>query len=173
MALMNLLPDLDKPFCNFELGLDAEHVCVTGIDDDQYEILQQSIPSDTEYVDDIKTYSESESTTLPPNIEYSTSSSNEDTDLDMFATAPVPTPSPTNIPTGPPQVVASLEKRRRKRTRRETACRLCNTNNPNPSSTKHKVPTLEQYKAKYKKCPWSQINIQRPPLSYDKFLFVM
>ena len=81
MALF--LPDLDRRFCNFELGLDAEHVCVTGINDDEYEILQESMPSDSDYDESaISTNSESASTTLPPSVEYSISSSNEDTDLD-------------------------------------------------------------------------------------------
>ena len=98
MALMNLLPDLNKAFCNFELGLDAEHVCVTAVNECQQKLLQLSMPSDTECEADIKTQFQSESATLPPTIECSVSSTNKDTNHDVSPTAPlsVPTPSPTN-----------------------------------------------------------------------------
>lgn len=185
-----LLPDLDKLFCNFELGLDAEHVCVTGVEEDQYQILKQSIPSDTEYQDDIKADHVSESTSIPPNIDITTTDPTH-TSLQMPLLPPIPpipaqpSPTPTPIPTPttpptpplipkrPPQVVASLAKRRRKRNKRETASTLCNTNNPNPGSSKYQTPTVDQYKAKYKKCPWSQINIQRGAMSYDPYMVVI
>ena len=148
------LPDLNRTFCNFELGLDAEQVRVTDIPDDQMELLQNAIPSDSD-IDEITIRSDSPSTTLPPNIEYSSSSSNDhDTDLDINT----------------PQNMKGLRKNQRRRKRvREALIKKNRTNNPNPFSATHKAPTTEEYNRPYKKCPWHPITVQRPKLSYDMF----
>ena len=150
MAFLGL-PDLDKTFCNFEHGLDAENVSVSEISHDAYHLLQDALSNDNDSDHIQSNLSESPSTTLPPNIDYPLSNNN-DTDEDIDIT--------------PNNMKALRDKEARLRRKRQRATNRNLTNNPNPFSKTHK-PTAEQYANKYKKCPWKQINIQRAKLSYD------
>ena len=153
MVLLFDLPDLNKTFCNFGLGLVAEHVCVTDALDEQFELLQQSIPSDAD--DPISSNSEMRLTTLPPNIKHSSSPTDEksDDDLDLD--------KPSNN--------KRLHQQRRRSTLvREARSERFNNNNPNPFSNKHKGPTPKQNNNDYKHRPLKPVTIMRPRMSYDR-----
>ena len=139
MASILGLPDLNRNFCNFELGIDAEHVRITDIPNDGYELLKES-------------FSQTPPTTLPPNIQHS-NSSNDDSDIDIDC--------PSNM--------KGLRRRQRRSKRNKQALINRNkNNNPNPFSKTHKGPTTDQYTDKYKKCPWKQINVERSRMSFDE-----
>ena len=148
---MSALPDLERSFVNCELGIDAEHVCVTHIHNDGLQLLHNSMQNDTD-LDDITTNSESSSTTFPPNIEYSSSSTDDDTDGDIDGDIDI--------------VPKRTQKLRRLKKNKEALINRNKRNNPNPFSKTHKAPTTEQYNQKYKECPWEHINIPRARISY-------
>ena len=73
MAPLFGLPDLNKTFCNIEHGLDGEHVTVTDIPNDDFQLLHAAISSSNHNDDEIKSNHSvisSPPTSLPPDIEF-------------------------------------------------------------------------------------------------------
>ena len=147
MALSFNLPDLDKQFYNFELPLDGEEMTIPSIDDDKCNEIYDPLESDM----DIKTNLNPDTppTSIPPSIttesdvEYSAESESSDTDDDI------------------PQNMRGLHrsKRNKRRIKKSQRKRLMH-NNPNPHHNCTQQPNIK-YNAKYTKCPWSLINIER------------
>ena len=149
MDLLTTLPNLNKTFCNFELGLDAEHELATASPNEEYQAFETLLQMDDDThpnYHDITTNSECSASDKPPSIEPDSeySDSSRDTDDDMGL---------------PPH---SRARKRNAKYQRQMK------HNPHIYTRSNKQDSIS-YNNKYKNCHWSLINMQRPKQSFVGF----
>ena len=157
-ALECLLPNLDKQFYNFELGLDVLHNNLSSLSNHDFNAVSEATESIDHCVADIV---QSQSETSNGNVSnsdddyISESESDTDEDLDIY----IPPNTPSNMR-------GIYKKTARKKRVRQRLVKRNMRNNPNPRAA-------TDNNSKPVACPWEDIEIPKKYASFVSLCFTL